>query len=126
MTKQRQLIIDILRESRAHPTASQILELARRKMPSIALGTVYRNLGILVEEGLIVRLSATGMPDRYDLPDCCHWHVICDRCGQVKDIPLEGNVVEEIERQADEQITSYLLTAHCICKSCRAAAQETN
>ncbi len=126
MTKQRQLIIDILRHSHSHPTAMQILEAARETMPSIALGTVYRNLGVLVDDGLVVRLSATGMPDRYDLPDDEHWHVICDKCGFVKDIPVAGRVIDEIERQADEQITSYLLTAHCICKSCRQADNNSD
>ena len=90
-------------------------------MPNIALGTVYRNLGVLVDEGTIVRLSVTGLPDRFDLPDDAHWHVICDKCGQVKDIPVDRDIIERIERDADEEITSYLLTAHCTCKKCREA-----
>ena len=69
MSKQKKLITEILAASYAHPTASQIFEEARKKMPNIALGTVYRNLGILVDEGTIVRLSVTGQPDRFDLPD---------------------------------------------------------
>ena len=83
MSKQKKLITEILAASYAHPTASQIFEEARKKMPNIALGTVYRNLGVLVDEGTIVRLSVTGLPDRFDLPDDAHWHVICDRCGTV-------------------------------------------
>lgn len=90
-------------------------------MPNIALGTVYRNLGVLVDEGTIVRLSVTGLPDRFDLPDNAHWHVICDRCGTVKDIPVDRETIERIERDAGETITSYLLTAHCTCKKCREA-----
>jgi Fe2+ or Zn2+ uptake regulation protein len=63
----------------------------------------------------------TGQPDRFDLPDDAHWHVICDKCGQVKDIPVDRDIIERIERDADEKITSYLLTAHCTCKKCREA-----
>ena len=81
MSKQKKLITEILAASYAHPTASQIFEEARKRMPNIALGTVYRNLGVLVDEGIIVRLSVTGQPDRFDLPDDAHWHVICDKCG---------------------------------------------
>ena len=121
MSKQKKLITEILAASYAHPTASQIFEEARKKMPNIALGTVYRNLGVLVDEGTIVRLSVTGQPDRFDLPDDAHWHVICDKCGQVKDIPVDRDIIERIERDADEEITSYLLTAHCTCKKCREA-----
>ena len=65
MSKQKKLITEILAASYAHPTASQIFEEARKKMPNIALGTVYRNLGVLVDEGTIVRLSVTGQPDRF-------------------------------------------------------------
>ena len=121
MTKQRQLIIDILRASKSHPTAQEVLAQARERMPSIALGTVYRNLGLLADEGTIVRLSVTGLPDRFDLPADAHWHVICDKCGSVKDIPVDGDVIARIERDAGEVITSYLLTAHCTCGRCRAA-----
>ena len=65
MSKQKKLITEILAASYAHPTASQIFEEARKRMPNIALGTVYRNLGVLVDEGTIVRLSVTGLPDRF-------------------------------------------------------------
>jgi Fe2+ or Zn2+ uptake regulation protein len=126
MSKQKELITEILAASYPHPTASQIFEEARKRMPNIALGTVYRNLGVLVDEGTIVRLSVTGQPDRFDLPDDAHWHVICDKCGFVKDIPVAGRVIDEIERQADEEITSYLLTAHCICKHCRQVDNNTD
>lgn len=121
VSKQKKLITEILAASRAHPTASQIFEEARLRMPNIALGTVYRNLGVLVDEGTIVRLSVTGQPDRFDLPDDAHWHVICDKCGRVKDIPVDRDILDRIERDSDEQITSYLLTAHCTCKKCREA-----
>ena len=88
MSKQKKLITEILAASYAHPTASQIFEEARKRMPNIALGTVYRNLGVLVDEGTIVRLSVTGQPDRFDLPDDAHWHVICDKCGQLHTIEV--------------------------------------
>ncbi len=88
-------------------------------MPNISLGTVYRNLGVLADEGDIVRLSVIGQPDRYDLPKSDHWHVVCDCCGAVKDIPVDRETIARIERDAGEQITSYLLTAHCICRNCR-------
>ncbi len=119
MSKQRELIREILAASYAHPTASAVFEEARKRMPNISLGTVYRNLGVLADEGKIVRLSVIGQPDRYDLPKSDHWHVVCDCCGSVKDIPVDRETIERIERDAGEKITSYLLTAHCVCQNCR-------
>ena len=69
VSKQKKLITEILAASYAHPTASQIFEEARKRMPNIALGTVYRNLGVLVDEGTIVRLSVTG---QYAHPQARH------------------------------------------------------
>ncbi len=120
MTKQRKLILDILGATYLHPTAQTIYEEARRVMPNISLGTVYRNLSLLVDEGDIVRLSTPGLPDRFDLPRSLHWHVICDNCGTVKDVPVDNELISRINSDSGEEITSYLLTAHCICKNCRA------
>ncbi|MGM9642091.1 MAG: transcriptional repressor [Eubacteriales bacterium] len=119
MSKQKELIREILAASYAHPTAAEVFAQARKRMPNISLGTVYRNLGVLVDEGDIVRLSVIGQPDRFDLPKDDHWHVVCDRCGAVKDIPIDREIIERIGRDSGEQITSYLLTAHCICQKCR-------
>ena len=124
MSKQKKLITEILAASYAHPTASQIFEEARKQMPNIALGTVYRNLGVLVDEGTIVRLSVTGLPDRFDLPRSLHWHVICDNCGTVKDVPVDNELIRRINSDSGEEITSYLLTAHCVCRECRKAADD--
>ena len=69
MTKQKRLIMEIIREcheNRVHPTSEDIFLEARKKLPNIALGTVYRNLNILSEEGVIRRLSVAGNPDRFD------------------------------------------------------------
>ena len=124
MTKQRKLILEILGSTYLHPTAQSIYEEARKTMPNISLGTVYRNLGVLVDEGAIVRLSAPGLPDRFDLPRSLHWHVVCDSCGKVKDVPVDDELISRINTDSGEQITSYLLTAHCICQGCRKAAEN--
>ena len=124
MTKQRKLILEILGSTYLHPTAQTIYEEARKAMPSISLGTVYRNLGVLVEDGSIVRLSAPGLPDRFDLPRSLHWHVICDNCGAVKDVPVDSELINRINSDSGEEITSYLLTAHCVCRGCRKAADD--
>ena len=64
MTKQKKLVLSIAENSNAHLTAEEIFILAKKEMPNIALGTVYRNLNILVEEGLLNRIAIAGRPDK--------------------------------------------------------------
>lgn len=124
MTQQRRLILEILRRSYSHPTAADIYAEARQSMPTISLGTVYRNLSVLTDGGDIVRISLPGLPDRYDLPKSVHWHVVCDVCGSVRDIPAERDLITRIEQDSGEKLVSYLLTAHCVCRDCLAAENK--
>lgn len=124
MTKQRKLILDIVSASREHPTAQEIFTAAREQMPSISLGTVYRNLGVLVEDGVLLRFSRGTMPDRYDFPREPHWHLICDNCGAVRDIPADAELLSALEARSGERLTCAMLTAHCICRRCLAQKEE--
>lgn len=120
MTRQRKLILEIVASSRSHPTAQEIFAAARREMPAISLGTVYRNLGMLVESGVLMRISrGTTLPDCFDYPREPHWHLICDLCGRVRDIPADRELIRRIEEASGEILTSSLLTARCICRRCR-------
>ena len=63
-TKQRQLILEAVRATNSHPTADELFQMIRRKLPTISLATVYRNLNFLSEIGEIRKLAMPGMPDR--------------------------------------------------------------
>ena len=65
-TKQRQLILEAVRATNSHPTADELFQMIRRKLPTISLATVYRNLNFLSDIGEIRKLSMPGMPDRFD------------------------------------------------------------
>jgi Fur family ferric uptake transcriptional regulator len=86
MTRQRMIILEALQSVASHPTANEIFELARRKLPSISLGTVYRNLDILAEGGKILCLNRAGAQKRFDGAVRRHHHVRCTACGRVSDI----------------------------------------
>lgn len=83
-TRQKKLIYDIIVNSYAHPTALEIYEEAIKVIPNISLGTVYRNLNMLVDNDSIVRIK---MPDGIDRYDKCleHAHIICSNCGYIED-----------------------------------------
>lgn len=118
MTKQRLLIKDIICSSDMHLTAEEIYSLAKNKMPSIALGTVYRNLGKLCENKEIRLISSKGFPDRYDRSVIPHGHLICDGCGKVSDFPLT-DISELIKSELKEDVIYYDINAHYVCENCR-------
>lgn len=86
MTKQRAVILEVLRSSTAHPTADEIYGMVRTIMPRISLGTVYRNLDLLAGSGEILRLERAGAQRRFDGRQSPHHHVRCEICGTIGDI----------------------------------------
>jgi len=118
MTKQRQLIYDIICQSMDHLTADSIHRAAQETMPSIAVGTVYRNLNLMCESGEIMRVVIDNEPDRFDKNPVYHGHAICTGCKNVWDIDTCG--LEDVLRlRTGLPIESYNLTVHCLCDKCR-------
>ena len=85
-SKQRNLILEIINTSTSHPSANMIYEIARKTIPNISLGTVYRNLNFLLEHGMIKKLKTNGKVCRYDRIFNIHNHFVCSKCGEVFDI----------------------------------------
>lgn len=86
MTKQRRIILDELRKVTSHPTADELYEIVRKRLPRISLGTVYRNLEVLSENGEVLKLESAGSQKRFDGDVSTHSHVRCMRCGRVGDV----------------------------------------
>lgn len=88
-TRQRAVILEILRENCAHPTAEAIYLEARKTLPHISLGTVYRNLNILRNQGLAREIRPTGeSSSRFDGNCLPHAHFYCTECRTMTDLPL--------------------------------------
>ena len=120
MTRQRQLIYSIIMAEPEHRTAEEIYDLARAKMPSLARGTVYRNLGLLVQEGQIRKLEMPDAPARYDRERRPHPHLVCQSCGRMEDLTMPEGILEPIAREHDLSITGYDLKLYHVCPACRA------
>lgn len=86
MTKQRAIILEMLRSVDTHPTADEIYGMVREKMPRISLGTVYRNLELLTNSGEILRLDRAGAQKHFDGNTMPHQHVRCKSCGRIGDV----------------------------------------
>src|SRR5512139_246327 len=88
-TRQRAVILDILRESLSHPTAEAIYREARRVIPNISLGTVYRNLNFLRDHGHVREIRPSdGGSSRFEGILAPHAHFHCVSCHGLLDIPL--------------------------------------
>ena len=86
MTRQRRVVLDIVTGSQEHPTGDAVHRAARRRLPRISLGTVYRNLELLAEHGLVRRLEGVGRRRRYDGKPAPHYHARCLGCGRIADV----------------------------------------
>jgi len=121
LTKQRKAILDILRATDSHPTADWIYAKAKRQMKNLSLGTVYRNLGILAKVGLIQKLDFGLGQSRYDGNIDNHLHLVCDMCGQVREMmqPKELSEIREIEQKTGFIINRVLMDLHGFCPGCK-------
>ncbi len=86
MTKQRRVILEELQKLTLHPTAAELYEIVRKRLPKISLGTVYRNLELLAQNDIIQKLDISGTEARFDGNPDRHYHVRCVHCGRVGDL----------------------------------------
>lgn len=90
MTIQRRTILEEVKKVTSHPTAYDVYELVRKRLPRISLGTVYRDLELLARWGLVRRLDLPGGPKRFDGDTSEHYHIRCVECGRVDDVMEEA------------------------------------
>lgn len=123
-SRQRELILEAVREDDVHPTADFIYQRLKKDHPNLSLGTVYRNLNLLSEIGTINKLHVPGMPDRFDGNITPHYHFYCKHCGRVFDVNAEfpQEIDQKVERETGHQVDSHSVLFSGICKDC---AQKT-
>ncbi len=120
-TKQRDTVLKIVEEACDHPSAETIYNRARTLIPDISLGTVYRNLKLLVELGKIREVAILNAGDRYDKTLGVHAHFHCTRCGEVTDVldlNLDG-IESEISAKTGNKIEGADVLFTGICKRCK-------
>ena len=119
-SRQREAVIECLRNRHDHPTADALFQTLREEDPKISLGTVYRNLGLLVELGEIRKISTGDGCERYDYLTEDHYHFICNHCGRIFDLDtkqMEG-IHNSVVNENIATIDSHELTFYGICKEC--------
>jgi Fur family ferric uptake transcriptional regulator len=123
-TRQREVILDIVRGTMDHPTAEWVLKQAKRRLPRISVGTVYRNLKELAAEGAIRELHTAGDSVRFDGNTGDHYHIRCVACGRLRDLPLsvDRQVEEEAARAINYRILGHQVEVLGVCPGCDAGA----
>jgi len=122
MTIQRQIILDVMRKGQSHMNAQEIYDMARKECPSIAMGTVYRNLKLLADSGEIMHIPVKDGPDRYDINPVPHEHLICQRCGKLQDVQLPG-LLAYLRKSTGCQVTHCTLSLEGVCLECESLPQ---
>ena len=121
-TRQRKVILEELRMLDTHPSAADLYEIVRRKLPRISLGTVYRNLELLASSGAILKLESGGGQARFDGNPDRHHHVRCSVCGRVDDVhrPVGDRGLAKIGTLEGYEITDFRLEFIGVCPACQA------
>lgn len=127
-SKQREEVLNVLKQSYAHPTAEEIYETLKGMGSTSSRSTVYRNLGVLEQEDLIIKIATKDGPDRYDFIKECHHHVICKSCKRVMDFKYDFNfneIKKTLEKQTGMDSFSEMFTIYGLCEDCN-KSQELN
>ena len=119
-SRQRERIVELLRNTDQHPTAGRIYDVLKEDFPSLSLGTVYRNLAILVEQGTVRKLESGSTFDRYEINRGDHVHFVCERCGRITDldIPELDRVEEAVRRNTGYTVTGQRIEVFGVCAEC--------
>jgi len=120
ITPQRHAVLEYLLTSMSHPTADEIYKALENKFPNMSVATVYNNLRILREIGLVRELTYGDDSSRFDSNMREHYHIICKDCGEIVDFHYP--TLDEIESLAEKvsgfEISHHRLELYGKCKEC--------
>ena len=127
LTTQRQIILEELSKVKTHPTASELYDMVRKRLPRIGLGTVYRNLELMAENGMILKLEVGGTQKRFDATTDNHYHIRCSSCGKVDDIdtPVLDELVKSAAASTSYQVIGHHVEFTGICPDCQLSGKNS-
>jgi Fur family peroxide stress response transcriptional regulator len=126
MTPQRHAILSYLLDSMTHPTADDIYRALESKFPNMSVATVYNNLKVFIEIGLVRELTYGDSSSRFDADMTEHYHALCEECGKISD--FEYPPLMEVEVTAREQtgfqVRGHRLEVYGVCPECAAITKH--
>lgn len=133
-SRQRNIVLDIVKKSYDHPTAEEVYALAVKGLPTIGIATVYRNLNQLAEVGEIKRIHVMDGSDRFDGHLEEHYHMVCKCCGRLTDLHTDEEVIKDIKDKicsgfnvkSDTTIELAPIVLKGTCEQCEKNKKYTN
>jgi Fur family peroxide stress response transcriptional regulator len=122
LTRQRRVVLEVVKGSEEHLTAAEIFAAARERLPSISFATVYNSLRYLKGEGLLREITFGNAASRYDRETARHDHAICTACGKLLDFDLAetAGLMRAAARRSRFKAESVHLTLYGLCPDCKA------
>ncbi|MHB9027343.1 MAG: Fur family transcriptional regulator [Candidatus Latescibacterota bacterium] len=120
-SKQRDRILEVLRNTDVHPTANWLYHELKDEFPDLSMGTVYRNLTILMEQGLVNKIDFGSTFDRFEARIQPHYHFICENCNAVidLDVPVDNTLNDRIADTTGFTPSRHRIEFFGICDGCR-------
>lgn len=120
LTTPRRAVMEVLIERADHPTADHLFAEIAVQMPSLSRATVYRTLEKLVEIGLVIRVCHPNAAARFDVKTHRHQHLVCDRCGSIRDmeVPDLNDLPIPDTSETGFQIRDYFVQFRGLCRKC--------
>lgn len=125
-TIQKDLVLNAVHTLRSHVTADEVYNFIIKEHPSVGKGTVYRNLSILADEGLIRKIEIPNASDRYDFTLKEHYHVRCVRCGCIEDVELKysSDIMNSVDVNHGFDLLGFDLLFRGVCGKCKEIEEE--
>ncbi len=108
-SRQRESIKKYLAHTLEHPTADMIYSNIRKEYPNISLGTIYRNLNLLVGQGEVIKFATGDGKDRFDANTSPHYHFVCTECSNVSDVFMSSDFISMVTDSAKSEIDGEIL-----------------
>jgi len=126
MTRQRRVILEEIRSFDGHPTADEVYEAVRKRVPRISMSTIYRDLETLCDHGRIQVLEVGCSKKHFDANTKDHYHARCIRCGRVTNLPVQPfSYLEQAFRDlCDYKVVGHRLELLGLCPACQKAEEE--
>jgi Fur family peroxide stress response transcriptional regulator len=120
-TQQRQAILDVLRGTTSHPAADWVYDMVRKVIPNISKGTVYRNLKILRDTGMISELNRSGTVSRFEARQDNHYHFRCEKCGRIYDldVPVDTELDKRVAKKTGFAVSYHQTEFRGLCQDCQ-------
>jgi Fur family peroxide stress response transcriptional regulator len=119
-SRQRERILELLQGTETHPTAGWLYNKLIKEFPGLSMGTVYRNLTILLKQDLIKKIDFGSTFDRFDANNGPHYHFICEKCGSINDLvlPVDQSLNERVNQTTGHTAIKHRIEFFGLCEKC--------